>query len=232
MMDGSGEEWDLAGSPGQAMIVHRRPGNRVCLRILPDGQVQVFAPPGEDVENFLEKNQEWIKKKRNRLEMLCRGHEHQRDLLLLDGNYYHLSCGAFSFIDDDAKKATYGEPRDLLRMLKQRLREDAGDLVSYHSRVMGVKSSGIRIRRQRTRWASCSSRGNLNLNLKLIALPSDVREYVIVHELAHLAEPNHSPSFWAVVERYAPNWRDAEHELKRFWIIIARNRIWKILEGL
>ena len=213
------------------VIVCRRPGDRMSLVVLPDGQVRITAPPGEDIADFLDKNQEWIRKRRSRLEMLCRGHEHQRDLLLLDGSYYHLSSGAISSIDDDAKLATYIGPGELVRMLKLRLREDAERRVSYHSRGMGVRCSRIQIRRQRTRWASCSLRGTLSLNLRLIALPPHVREYVIVHELSHLAEPNHSPAFWAVVERNSPHWRNAERDLKRFWVIIARNRIWKILEG-
>lgn len=213
------------------VIVCRRPGKRMSLTVLPDGQVRITAPPGEDIADFLEKNQEWIRKRRSRLEILCRGNEHQRDLLLLDGSYYHLSSGALSSIDDDAKLATYIGPGELVRMLKQRLRDDAERRISYHSRGMGVRCSGIQIRRQRTRWASCSLRGTLSLNLRLIALPPHVREYVIVHELSHLAEPNHSPAFWGVVERNSPHWRDAERDLKRFWVIIARNRIWKILEG-
>ncbi|MDT8358225.1 MAG: SprT family zinc-dependent metalloprotease [Methanomicrobiaceae archaeon] len=221
----------MEGSCEQDMIVRRRPGNRMSLRLLPDGQVQVTAPPGEDITDFLEKNREWIKKRKNRLEMYCRGHEHQRDRLLLDGSYYDLSSGCIPSLDDDAKVATYVSPTDLFRMLRQRLHENAESLVLHHSGVMGLRCRGIQIRRQRSRWASCSLRGTLSLNLRIIALPLNVREYVIVHELAHLKEANHSPAFWAVVERYYPHWKDAEHELKRFWFIIARNRIWKILEG-
>ena len=213
------------------MIVRRKPGNRMSLRLLPDGQVQVTAPPGEEIADFLEKNQGWIRKKKCRLEMLCRGHEDQRDRLLLAGSYYDLSSGPVPSLNDDTKMATYVRPDNLVRLLRQRLHEDAESLILHHSGVMGVQCSKVQIRRQRTRWASCSSRGTLSLNLRIIALPPYVREYVIVHELAHLKEPNHSPAFWSVVERYYPHWRDAEDQLKRFWVIIARNHIWKILEG-
>ncbi|MCL2615873.1 MAG: M48 family metallopeptidase, partial [Dehalococcoidia bacterium] len=56
-------------------------------------------------------------------------------------------------------------------------------------------------------WGSCSPRGALNLNWKLVMLPHEIIEYVVIHELCHLREMNHSPAFWRLVEQYCPNWR-------------------------
>lgn len=73
----------------------------------------------------------------------------------------------------------------------------------------------VSIRNQRTRWGSCSRRGTVSLNWRLIQAPTMVRDYLIAHELAHLREMNHSPRFWRVVEAFFPAWRDAESWLRR-----------------
>jgi hypothetical protein len=67
----------------------------------------------------------------------------------------------------------------------------------------------------RTRWGSCSTRSGIRLNWRLIHLPPQLIDYVIAHEVAHLVEMNHSPRFWAVVERLHPDWQAARSELKR-----------------
>ena len=80
--------------------------------------------------------------------------------------------------------------------------------------VVGVTYGHITIRNQRTRWGSCSSQGNLNFNCLLLRTPQEVLEYVVVHELCHRKEMNHSPKFWAEVERVLPNYRESKRWLK------------------
>lgn len=97
---------------------------------------------------------------------------------------------------------------------------------------MGVSPPGkVFIRSQRTRWGSCSGKGNLNFNLRLIALPPELREYVVVHELAHLKHRNHSKAFWSLVSRFYPDYRSAREELKKWWSILELNPYWRWLEG-
>lgn len=76
----------------------------------------------------------------------------------------------------------------------------------------GVTS--ISIRNQRSRWGSCSPRGHIALNYRLVLMPDAVREYVLIHELMHLSQPNHSIRFWRLVEAACPGFRAAEHWLK------------------
>ncbi len=73
--------------------------------------------------------------------------------------------------------------------------------------LVGVHYGHITIRNQRTRWGSCSSEGNLNFNCLLILAPPEARDYVVIHELCHRIEMNHSPRFWAEVARVCPDYK-------------------------
>lgn len=74
----------------------------------------------------------------------------------------------------------------------------------------------FRIANQSSRWGSCSSRGTLSFNWRILELPEDLADYLIVHELAHLVHPNHSPAFWAAVETVIPKYKDCRKRLKAF----------------
>ncbi len=86
--------------------------------------------------------------------------------------------------------------------------------VEHFAKIMGMKYGKITIRHQISRWGSCSSKGNLNFNCLLMLCPENVRDYVIIHELCHLKELNHSPRFWAEVERYCPGYKVCKEWLK------------------
>jgi predicted metal-dependent hydrolase len=73
---------------------------------------------------------------------------------------------------------------------------------------MGVDFEEIQVRNQRTRWGSCSTTGTLGLNWRLMMAPPRIIDYVVIHELAHLRESNHSNAFWSIVAEYAPNYED------------------------
>jgi predicted metal-dependent hydrolase len=78
----------------------------------------------------------------------------------------------------------------------------------------GLTVNRVTIRNQRSRWGSCSSRGHITLNFRLMLMPAAVREYILIHELMHLKEANHSIRFWRLVEGACPEFRDAERWLK------------------
>ena len=84
----------------------------------------------------------------------------------------------------------------------------------FYAKVMGVRYNCINLSGAKYRWGSCYLNGNLRLNWRLIMAPKDIIDYVVVHELAHLVEPNHSSRFWAVVEKTFQNHRGAKKWLK------------------
>jgi predicted metal-dependent hydrolase len=100
----------------------------------------------------------------------------------------------------DARSVSEAEARRAARRLVVAVAEP-------EARALGVRYERIAIRNQRTRWGSCSSGGTLSFNWRLILAPRSVLEYVVVHELCHLREANHSSRFWALVEERRPGWR-------------------------
>ncbi len=86
--------------------------------------------------------------------------------------------------------------------------------VAHFAPLAGVRCGRITIRSQRSRWGSCSAMGNLNFNCLLMLAPEEVLDYVVVHELCHRKEMNHSPRFWAEVEKLCPDYKTHKKWLK------------------
>jgi predicted metal-dependent hydrolase len=85
------------------------------------------------------------------------------------------------------------------------------------ARQHGLSPGRCSIRLQKTRWGSCSSKGSINLNAKLMLLPPELAEYVLLHELAHLRQPNHSKAYWRLLSSMAPEVGLREAQLKQAW---------------
>ena len=98
--------------------------------------------------------------------------------------------------------------------LKAKAKQELPAAVKKYAGLMGVTYNRITIRHQKTRWGSCTKTGNLNFNCLIMKMPDQVRDYVIIHELAHRKELNHSSKYWAIVAEYCPWYKQAKQWLK------------------
>ena len=101
-----------------------------------------------------------------------------------------------------------------IQELADRMQAEFPPKVREYADKIGVRYGRITIRIQKTRWGSCSSKGNLNFNCLLMLSPKEVQDYIIVHELCHRIEMNHSARFWQLVENYMPDYKKREKWLK------------------
>ena len=101
-----------------------------------------------------------------------------------------------------------------IRLLTTRAKRVFPPKVKKYAEVIGVTYGNITIRMQKSRWGSCSGKGNLNFNCLLMNAPEEIVDYVVVHELCHRKEMNHSPRFWAEVEKVLPDYKERRKWLK------------------
>lgn len=102
-----------------------------------------------------------------------------------------------------------------IRQYKKITRELTQRRLEYFNQYYQLVYKRISIRNQKTRWGSCSSDNNLNFNYRLCLLPPEIADYIIVHELCHLAEMNHSVKFWQLVEKTVPDYKFLQKRLKK-----------------
>lgn len=156
----------------------------LAIEIRPDMRVVVRAPekiPQKEIIKFVEEKQNWIKK--------------------------HIAQMYFKAEEIKKQKKEPALTNADIEKLCQKALSVIPDKVKYYAEIMGVTYGRITIRNQKTRWGSCSSKGNLNFNCLLMLMPDKVLDYVVVHELCHLKQMNHSKKFWMEVERYMPDYK-------------------------
>ena len=114
-----------------------------------------------------------------------------------------------------------------LEEYRRAAREILPERVAYWRERMGVTAGRVSIRAARTRWGSCSGAGNLSFSLYLMMADPEAVDYVVIHELAHRRQMNHSPAFWAVVEEYCPHWRACRERLRALARQLERQNWWE-----
>ncbi|MBP3496080.1 MAG: M48 family metallopeptidase [Clostridia bacterium] len=113
-----------------------------------------------------------------------------------------------------SKKEYEATDKETVEKLKRQAKEIILPRVSYFSKIMGVFPERVSINSAKTRFGSCSSKKSLNFSYRLVFYPPEAIDYVCVHELAHLTEMNHSKKFWAIVEKYLPDYKERKKLLK------------------
>lgn len=164
---------------------------------------QVFRRRYEDGELFL------VRGKPARLKLCSAGDVNAGSALLRNGSLeLRLPIGAPNAERESRRDA-------VIRYYRQLARDYLPDRLAEIAAEHGFVYNALRIKHQKTRWGSCSAKGNINLNLRLMMAPNEAIDYVIVHELCHLRELNHSRKFWRLVEFYCPEFRKWKAWLKK-----------------
>ena len=102
------------------------------------------------------------------------------------------------------------------RWYRRQARAEIGPRLDAATARAGSRYDGLTIRGQKTRWASCSSKGHMSFNWRLLLAPEEVLDYVVEHEVCHLELMDHSPRFWALLESRVPDWREHARWLRRY----------------
>jgi predicted metal-dependent hydrolase len=235
-----------AGSAGESgdhshdvpVIRVSRRARRLAVRVYPDARVEVIVPPRarpREVEAFLAAQRDWIESKRAQALRNLPAPElfPPVDLeLRLTGEHLRLHLaggpGRLRIAEQDGLLTIRGAYTDaslrvaLRRWLLEAARVRLEPRLASLAAKTGVGYRRLAIRRQRSRWGSCSVRGTISLNACLLFQHPDVVDYLIVHELMHVEHMNHSRRFWQAVERNCADWRALDRELLQGWRHVPR----------
>lgn len=118
---------------------------------------------------------------------------------------------------EEKRKSTPAPPPELLSKTdRMKIQLKIGKRVRHYCEAMGVTVGYVTVKNQKTRWGSCSAKGNVNFNYQLAFLPDELLDYVVIHELAHRRHMNHSRAFWAEMEKYCPDYLERREQLKEY----------------
>lgn len=216
--------------PPALTFVRNGRARRYILRVLPDATVRVTIPrygSRREAEAFVRTRTRWIDERREEIAgrrhdlrwragqvVWWRGVPVAVDVSPVDAAHVSVRCGdlvATASLRDDYRPVI--EP-----LMRARAAAELPPRLLAFAARHGLEVARVTVRSQRSRWGSCSRDGNIALNWRLLQMPTAVCDYVLLHELMHLRQPNHSPRFWAEVAAVCPDY--------------AASRAWLRAEGL
>ena len=213
--------------------IERSKRKTLSLTILKNGNVIVKAPlkmKDEVINHFVEDKQSWIREK---LSTIKENQNKFEDVIsmqkcLIYGNKYTLVYADVKAIQTTDKfelvcPSKFDEQKrqkSIIQWYKKLAKHALSERLRFIEERINLKSSSLKIGDSRGRWGSCNSYGNIILNYRVVMLPPKIIDYVIVHELCHLLELNHSKNFWANVEKYLPNYELARQGIKEYGFLL------------
>lgn len=208
----------------------------LAIHITKEATVEVRAPmtlSKAQIDQFVAEKASWIAK--HQREVALRNEQKEGfaltygDTVAYLGKSYPIEARLGNRVGFDGQAFTlpYGWDsqriqQGIIAVYKGLAKETLQRKVAYYSALMGVSPSGVKVNSASTRWGSCNSRGGLNFSWRLILAEDAVVDYVVVHELAHIKEMNHSPRFWAVVAQILPDHQDRRENLKTLQHLLER----------
>lgn len=219
-------------------IKHSNRRQTICLKALSPEKIEIILPAGIrnfNIEKFLYSKFNWIQAKVNNLRTLAETPVNKDinngNLILYCGETYELQImyhqASESKIKLNNKTIAVHLPQNTsvssinhkcASILEHWYKTNAEKILiqktQYWSSKLGTCPKKINIKDQKTRWGSCSSLGNINYNWRIVMAPNNIIDYLVIHELAHLIQPNHSINFWKIVEKYCPHYQNCRNWLK------------------
>lgn len=213
---------DIAPPPDDVRFVRRRGTRRYILRVLDDGTLSVTVPwwgSKREARAFVASQQDWIAKQRTRRQSTAGARWSAGSTVLVDGEPRVLVIVAEGLLLDGVRVASAGDPppavRDgVQRLLRARARRELPAALLALAARHDITVTRVSVRSQVSRWGSCSRQGSIALNWRLVQTPAWVREYVLLHELMHRRELNHSARFWRHVAAVCPRYVEARRWLR------------------
>lgn len=206
----------------------------VTISILPTKRVIVKTPQylsDYEIVNMVKQNAKWINSKisdmpdyiEEKLEnkyqdgdkLLYRGKDHTLKVI----ENHRIKKAKVEIISNEIvltinKENSQAIPGILEQWYKEKARELVYEKLNYYNTYINKKISTVRIKNQRKRWGSCSNLGNLNFNWRIIMMPDEMFDYIVVHEMCHLKHLNHSKDFWRTVQEILPDYKEREKWIK------------------
>lgn len=214
--------------------IERSKRKTLSLTVLKNGNVIVKAPismKDEIINRFVEEKQAWIREKlssiketQNKFEDIISGSK-----VMIYGNKYTVlkadikqiqTSNNFEFVVPNKFEGEKHQ-KAIQTWFKKLAKKVLAERLTFIENRIGLKSTSLKIGDSRGRWGSCNSYGNIILNYRVVMLPPSIIDYVIVHELCHLLELNHSKKFWQNVSRFLPNYEIQRKNIKEFGFLLS-----------
>lgn len=227
MSEAAPKEATLVGEPVPYEVRHSSEATQPRIDVDINGVLVVIPSDASlDPETLLRENAAWVVEKKQKFD---RFRERIPDREFVPGEMFPFQGEphevvveqrpASEVVDSELRLAKHHvEDTSIQRALETLYRRKARgwfeEQANRLAQEMGVKYEKIEVRNQRTKWGSCSTTGTLGLNWRLLMAPPEVAKYVVIHELVHLREQNHTDEFWSFVEEYDPQYEEHNRWLK------------------
>lgn len=216
-------------------LITRSNRKTLSLSILKDGQVVVKAPlkmSSDSISKFVYEKQSWIREK---LAFLQANQKKYDDIInynrfLLYGNRYDLKLANIKKIQTSSEEMTIYMPSNtpsdkILPKLKVWYKKIAKNIleerIKYISNIIKITPKNIKINDTKGRWGACNNRGTISFNFRVVMLEPSIIDYVIIHELCHLVEMNHSRKFWNLVNSFLPSANVEKQKIKEYSFLLS-----------
>ncbi len=207
----------------------------MAIHILPDGQVEVRAPlktPQYLLEQFVTEKAQWIE---DASATARKRHEKRQAFTLKDGSLLLYRGEKLPLVCCAIKKPLFDRecfyiPEEvsdekvkkmIVKLYRMEAKELLNEKVHYFAKHMHANPTSVKINGAQTRWGSCSGKNSLNFSWKLIMAPDRAIDYVVIHELAHTFEHNHSAAFWKIVAAFMPDYQKQQNILKELALLLS-----------